>query len=129
MKAISIMTLFSFLCGQVNARGVLLKCWPKGEEQTRENILFQYDGGYIHPNHISYDGMNLDLQNRLYKIRGNCTQWNLPSSCVEYIFLPQGNEIEVNLEYSFNLNPDIEALEGHIYEVEVHEVFCKRTTL
>lgn len=121
MKTIIALTLLS-LCARPMARGVLIQCWEKGD--TQERIIYQNDGGYIHHNYVFFDGQYEEIR----KSDDGCLSWDFPKKCKEVVFRENGDEISLEVDVKFS-TPTFEALEGHLYEVEITEVFCKRKAL
>lgn len=68
------------LSGNAMARGVVVKCWNVGSEQTEENLVYQNDGEYIHNSVFKIDGKDVAFDSN-----ESCISWNFPSRCEEVI--------------------------------------------
>ena len=69
--------LCALLSSNAFARGVVVKCWDVGAEQTDKNLIYQFDGGYIHSNVLKVNGKSLEFS----QVSEACIDWEFPSVC------------------------------------------------
>lgn len=126
MKTVISILLLTLMSIQAQARGVLLQCWYQDYAQTEENIIYQTDGNYIHQSLLAYDGELLDISG--FRNTEHCISWDLPHTCSDTIELSTGT-VEIHLKQKMTFGDGTEGLMGDLYEVEMHEIYCKRRVL
>lgn len=133
MKRIIGLVLILMSLNTFSSTGIMIQCWHKGEVQSLDNIVYQNgsDGGYINGGSVLYDGFNIDFLHPDAGIvhsetRSEYTESLSRRDCQETISFYDGDTITLELKFLSTFNNGTDAFEGYMYEVEIHEVFCKR---
>lgn len=120
---------------QVDA--IKITCWEQGVTQTPDNIIYDFGSGYSQTlgyllgGFIIYDGYEIDFEHPdagiLYQ-RSECTNVNVYNKCEETVVFDTGT-VTLELEKTHTFSNGTQGMKGYMYEVEIHEIFCKRSFL